>query len=132
MSRKSDVIAASSSSRLSTSSTGSFERENKRTKKGSSSSAPDEKQELLPLHVINRTTSCHVKASNPGHCLEMLDRMYNIYYEIEVNSNHVLAYRQCFSVPFNKSSFVIYQLLLRRINLVLNRICRGKRTSIRR
>ena len=84
MSKKSDVIAASSSSRLSTSSTASLDRGNKRTKKGSSS-APDEKQELLPLHVINRITSRHVKASNPGHCLEMLDRMYNIYYEIEVN-----------------------------------------------
>lgn len=84
MSKKSDVIAASSSSRLSTSSTASLDRGNKRTKKGFSS-APDEKQELLPLHVINRITSRHVKASNPGHCLEMLDRMYNIYYEIEVN-----------------------------------------------
>ena len=79
------MIAASSSSRLSTSSTTSLERENKRTKRGLSSSGTDEKQEVLPLHVIKRSMPGHSKASNPGHCLDMIDRMYNIYYEIEVN-----------------------------------------------
>jgi hypothetical protein len=53
-------------------------------KKRRSSSGSDVKQEILPIHTISRTLPLHTSSSNPAHCLDMIDRMYNIYYEIEV------------------------------------------------
>jgi hypothetical protein len=59
----------------------SKEPESKRTRKAP---AVEEKLETLPLHIIVRTLPIHKIGANSAQCLDMIDRMYNIYYEIEV------------------------------------------------
>ena len=88
--KASDLAGSSSSSRLSTSSSSSTETTNKRPRRASTSSSvvsgKKKGQEILPVHVIKRTFPLQVKGSNPAHCLDMIDQMYNIYYELEVRS----------------------------------------------
>jgi hypothetical protein len=59
------------------------EPDSKRTKKAS---GVEDKQEALPLHIIVRTLPIHKIGANSAQCLDMIDRMYNIYYEIEVKN----------------------------------------------
>jgi hypothetical protein len=60
------------------------EPDSKRTKKNS---GVEDKQEALPLHIIVRTLPIHKIGANSAQCLDMIDRMYNIYYEIEVRQS---------------------------------------------
>ena len=38
----------------------------------------------LPVHVINRSIPLRIQGSEPRQCLDIIDGMYNNYYEIEV------------------------------------------------
>ena len=42
------------------------------------------KAETSRFHVIKRSLPLHTLGSEPSHCLSMIDKMYNIYYELEV------------------------------------------------
>lgn len=81
---KASALSTSSSSSVSSGVTlTSLEPETK--KKRRSSSGSDVKQEILPIHIIRRSLPLHISSSNPSQCLDTIDRMYNIYYEIEVS-----------------------------------------------
>ena len=43
------------------------------------------KIETSRFHVIRRSIPLHTLGSEPSHCLSMIDKMYNIYYELEVS-----------------------------------------------
>jgi len=58
----------------------------KKKRRSSSGCDPDAKQEELPLHVIRRTLPLKTRSSDPAQCVDIVDRMYNVYYELEVNA----------------------------------------------
>lgn len=43
-------------------------------------------ENIVPTHVINRSIPLHIQGSEPRQCLDIIDGMYNNYYEIEVLS----------------------------------------------
>ena len=45
----------------------------------------DGKVETSRFHVIKRTIPLQTLGSEPSHCLSNIDKMYNIYYELEVS-----------------------------------------------
>lgn len=58
-------------------------------------------------HVIRRTLPLHTRNSEPGHCLDIIDQMYNIYYELEVKLRS--SYNHVIDLPV--SSLINYHLL---------------------
>jgi hypothetical protein len=55
-------------------------------KRRSSAGEQHAKQEDLPLHVIKRSLPLNIRSADPAQCLDQIDRMYNIYYELEVGN----------------------------------------------
>lgn len=44
----------------------------------------DLEEEDVAVHIIQRTLPLRAKGSEPGQCLDIIDKMYNVYYELEV------------------------------------------------
>ena len=78
------VVAASSSSSAATTDGSGNDVQVKKKRRSSSGCDPDAKQEELPVHVIKRTMLLKTKCTDPAQCVDMIDRMYNVYYELEV------------------------------------------------
>jgi hypothetical protein len=134
---KAPALSSSSSSSVSSGVTlSSLEPELK--KKRRSSSGSDVKQEILPIHNIRRSLPLHISSSNPAQCLDMIDRMYNIYYEIEVIIIFFIINIMCSSIfpfPFPDTQILrmfFFRFFICRSNLAQSHICRNKETLIRR
>jgi hypothetical protein len=44
----------------------------------------DSEEEDLTIHIIQRSLPLRANGSEPGQCLDIIDKMYNVYYELEV------------------------------------------------
>ena len=88
----------------------------------------ESKVETSRFHVIKRSIPLHTFGSEPSHCLNMIDKMYNNYYELEVSI--VIYYPKYHSCRHGKFHNLIHKN--NRKSLAQSLICHVKAISTKR
>lgn len=81
----------------------------KKKRRSSSGCDPDAKQEELPIHVIHRTMPLKMRCADPAQCIDMIDRMYNVYYELEVRLVHMASLHT--AIPIASLTSICFTLI---------------------